>query len=493
MTENSQAAREELVRRRLFSPTTRRASRPVTPQRTERPPLSFAQHRVWFVDHLQPGSLAYVIPAAYRIAGELNAPALERALGTVVERHESLRTRFAVADGRPYQQIDPVDCTVPVIDLSTSDDPEAAARAAAVAEAQTSFDLATGPLLRARLLHLGPSDHVLLISVHHSVFDGLSLGILARELSVAYPAALAGEPARLPELAMQYADFAVWQRQHLSADRLQRHLDYWRKRLDGVAPALELPTDRPRLRTPSFRGGVYAFSVPQETATGLRELAKRHTASLYMVALAAYQAVLSRHAMVTDVVVGSPIGGRLRSEVEDLIGFFVNTVALRADLSGDPPFDELLSQVRDTTLEAYEHQELPFEKLVEELAPPREMSRNPVVQVWFNMLTEDSDRDFGDIALPGLAVRDFPIDTITTRFELEMHLFDNGPRGLSGELIYAMDLFDRTTARWFAEHYLNFLTGVAADPSAAVSRVPITTAEELELFDNWNNPGMPVA
>ncbi|WP_328956977.1 condensation domain-containing protein [Kitasatospora purpeofusca] len=488
MSTSLSAEREELLRRRLFERSAKK--RPALtegPERGENPELSFAQRRLWFLDQLRPDDVAYVIPAAYRLRGELDADALERALAGVVERHEVLRTRFALNGDEPYQLVEPAAFVLRREDLSRAADPAGAARAEAAAEAATPFALDAGPLLRVRLLKLAAEDHVLLVTVHHSVFDGVSLGLLTREVTAGYAAALAGERPELPELPLQYADFAVRQRARLSGERLAGHLRHWREQLADVPQVLELPVELNRPLNPSFRGRSVPFTVPAEVTEGLRGLAREHRASLYMVTLAAYQAVLGRHARVNDLLVGSPVAGRIGREVEQLIGFFVNTVPLRARLSGEPTFAELVDQVRDTALSAFSHQELPIEKLVEELAPTRDLSRNPLIQVWFNLLNTEGGAEVGELALAGLDVRQFETDGTTTRFDVELHLFDNGTSELTGELIYATDLFSADTARRLAGHYLNFLTAVAADPTLRISRVRIITDEELDLLDRFNS------
>jgi hypothetical protein len=351
-------------------------------------------------------------------------------------------------------------------------------------ELSRPFDLAAGPLFRARLLRLGREDHVLAVTVHHSVFDGWSLGVLTDELAGAYAAYAGGGGPQLAELPLQYVDFAAWQHRHLTDERLAGHLAYWKERLAGIPEVIGLPTDRPRPAQPSYRGGAVSFRIPQETVRGLRALAREHSASLFMVGLAAYQALLSRHTGAGDVVVGVPVAGRDHRVLEPMIGFFAQTLPLRADLGGDPGFAELLDRVRDGFLADSAHQELPFDRLVEEIAPSRDVTHSPVVQVLFNLLSAETGAKA--LHLPGLEVTEFGGDAVTTRFDVELHLYDTGA-GLDGRLLYAADLFDDISMRWFAGHYLNLLDAVVRDASVPVSRIPIITGEERDLIAGWND------
>ncbi|HEV3049323.1 MAG TPA: condensation domain-containing protein, partial [Longimicrobium sp.] len=343
-------------------------------------PLSFAQERLWFIDRLEPESAVYGMPMALRLAGALDHAALERALGEVVRRHEVLRTVFGEADGSPVQVIAPFGgFALPVEDLSAlgEADREAAVTRRADEEASRPFDLSAGPLFRAALLRLGQEDHVLLLSMHHIVSDEWSMGVLFGELSVLYEAYREGRESPLPELPVQYADYAVWQREHLAGEVLQRHLSYWRERLAGAPELLELPIDRPRPAVRTHRGGTVPVELSPELLERLQALGRSEGATLYMTVLGAFQVLLSKYAGSDDVVVGSPIAGRTRREVEGLIGFFVNTLVLRTDLSGDPGFREVLRRVREVTLGAYAHQDLPFERVVEELQPERGIGQVP--------------------------------------------------------------------------------------------------------------------
>ncbi|HLL48050.1 MAG TPA: condensation domain-containing protein, partial [Longimicrobiaceae bacterium] len=348
------------------------AGEPAIRPRAERgpAPLSFAQQRLWFLYRLEGGGAAYHLPAAFRLAGALDADALERALGEVVRRHESLRTVVAERAGEPEQVVAPAaELRLAVEGLGglPAAEREAAARRRVREESERPFDLERGPLFRALLLRLGAEEHVLVLCVHHVVSDGWSMGVLFGELSALYGAFARGEPSPLAELPIQYADYAVWQREHLSGEVLERQLAYWTRRLAGAPSLLELPTDRPRPAAQSFRGARLRFELPAGLVDALGELARREDATLYMVLAAAFQLLLSRWSGQEDLVVGTPVAGRTHPETEGLIGLFANTLALRGDLSGEPTFRELLGRVRESALGAFAHQDLPFEKLLEEL------------------------------------------------------------------------------------------------------------------------------
>ncbi|MBW3655532.1 MAG: non-ribosomal peptide synthetase, partial [Gemmatimonadetes bacterium] len=346
-------------------------------RRADSLPLSFAQERLWFLEQMEPGSAAYNIPAALRLTGTLDEQALRGALGEIVRRHEALRTTFTAANGAAVQVVHPpAEVPLPVRDLGELPEPAREAEVLRLAgeEAARPFDLERGPLFRAGLLRLRKPEYVLLLTMHHSVGDGWSLGILYRELSTLYAAYREGRPSPLAELPIQYADFALWQREHLRGKVLETQLAYWRARLAGAPALLELPTDRPRPAVRSHQGARVRRSLPGELARALKSLAQRDGATLYMVLLATFQTLLSKYSGQEDVVVGSPVAGRARPEVEGLIGFFANTLVLRAEISGDPSFRALLGRVREATLEAYEHQEVPFERLVEELHPERSLA-----------------------------------------------------------------------------------------------------------------------
>jgi amino acid adenylation domain-containing protein len=417
----------------------------------DRPPLSFAQEPLWFLDQLVPDNPFYSMPSAYRLTGALDLEALRRALNEIVARHEVLRTTFPAPGGRPYQRVAPPG-PVP-LEVDDLDD-EAEARRQAGAEAALPFDLERGPLLRARLLRLGPEDHVLLVTLHHIVSDGWSTTVLLRELAALYTG------TSVPPLDVQYADFALWQRRWLEGEVLDDHLRYWQDHLAGAPVALKLPADHPRPAFPSYRGAMESFQVPAGVAAGLRARGRSQGATLQMTLLAAFKVLLARATGAGDIVVGVTAAGRARAELEDLVGLFVNTLAMRSDLSGDPPFDVVLQRVRDTVLDAFEHQDAPFDKVVERMKPPRDLSRNPVVQVAF----EFQDHAPVPTQLGIVAVTDVGGYTgaefggvVTARLDVELFVAEAADGSLGGTLVYATDLFEAATMARVAEDYARLL------------------------------------
>jgi len=439
-------------------------------------PLSFAQQRLWFLDQLKPGNSTYNIPAAMRLRGPLNVAALEQSLNEIVRRHEALRTTFASVEGQPIQIISPPEpFTLSIADLrqlpETEREPEA--RRLATEEARRPFDLAQGPLLRTTLLRLGEEEHVLLLTMHHIVSDGWSMGILFRELSTLYEAFSAGKPSPLPELPIQYADFAVWQLQWLQGEVLEAQLAYWRKQLAGAPSMLELPTDRPRPTVQTYRGDRQSVVLSKTLSEALKALSQGEGVTLFMTLLAAFKALLYRYIGQDDIVVGTPIANRNRVETEGLIGFFVNTLVLRTNLSGNPSFRELLGRVRGVTLEAYAHQDLPFEKLVEELQPERDLSRTPLFQVFFNMLNIEG---LG-LKLRGLTVERLPPSEPDSKFDLTLYAREQN-EGIYLRLVYNADLFDATTITRMLGHFQTLLQSIAAHPEQRLSRLPLLTESE---------------
>ncbi|MDM4719726.1 amino acid adenylation domain-containing protein [Micromonospora sp. WMMA1363] len=453
--------------------------------------LSFAQLRLWLLDRLVPLSSEYVIPCAFRVRGELDVAALESAFRSLVQRHEVLRTRFDVVDEEPVQVIDADPrvrvSVVHVSGESDADERERIALAAVERDAALGFDLAVDQPLRVTVVRLAEDDHLLLVAVHHIAADGWSMEVLTRELREFYDAALTGRPAALADLPVQYADYAAWQRDWLTRDILERQLGYWRERLADMEP-LELPTDRPRPLDRSGAGGSLEFRVPATVAHRLAGIATGQGASLFMAALAAFQIVLSRWSGQDDVVVGSPVAGRSRAESEDLIGFFVNTLVLRTDTSGDPTFEELLRRVRETALGAYTHQDLPFERLVEELAPERDLSRNPLFQLSFVFQNFQESR----WTLPGVTVEPVNIEATTSKFDVLLALAERSDGGLDGELTFSTELFEETTAHRLTAHYLRVLDQVTADPGQRIGQVDLlTAAERSQIVADWNNTAIP--
>ncbi|MGV9678261.1 amino acid adenylation domain-containing protein [Nocardia sp. NPDC003482] len=441
-------------------------------------PLSFAQQRLWFLDRLMPGSPFYNVPMSYRLSGPVDADVLRRAFEQLVARHEVLRTVIADDAGAPRQVIgSPGPMPVPVVDVAAAPDPVTAAAEHALREARTPFDLATGPLLRACLVRLAADDHVLLVTLHHIVTDGWSTGVLLRDLNALYESCRTGTPPDLPELPVQYADFAVWQHEWLTGAALREQLDYWRDQLAGLT-ALELPTDHARPAVPTFAGGAYHFVVPAEVTQRLRLLSRTNRVSLFMTLLSVFQALLARDTDSDDIAVGTPIAGRARAEVEELIGFFVNTLVIRTDCGDDPTFTQLLARTRSVALGAYAHQDLPFEQLVNELAPHRDLARNPLTQVIFQLLSAPSEK----LRLAGAQAEPFGMDTDIVRFDLELHFVDHGSH-LTGALVYARDLFEQCTIERIADRYLRVLDAVLADPDIRLSRLNrLSEAEQRALI-----------
>ncbi|WP_347272348.1 amino acid adenylation domain-containing protein, partial [Leptolyngbya sp. FACHB-36] len=465
---------------------------PVTRDRVS--PVSFAQQRLWFLQQIAPHNPFYNVPAAIRLSGQLNPVVLEQSFNEIVRRHEALRTTFTTLDGQPVQVIAPsLTLSVPIVDLRSVPEPERETMAQHVAteEARRPFDLTTDAPLRVKLLKLHDTEHTLLLTLHHIVADGWSLGVLIRELGVLYTALLRGQSAVLPDLPIQYADFAHWQRTWLQGDVLQAQLDYWRSRLQDL-PLLNLPTDRPHPPVQTYRGATQPIQLSPELTNALETLSQRSGVSLYMTLLAAFQTLLYRYTGQDDIAIGSPIANRHRREVEDLIGFFVNSLVLRTDLSGNPSFLELLSRVRDVALGAYAHQDLPFEKLVEDLDPERNLSRNPLFQVGFAL----QNAPMQPLELPDLTLQPMSFDPGTTRFDLEVHLWERSHGltrvwqshdGLSGFVSYSTDLFDRATVARLIGQFQTLLEGIVAKPEARLAELPILThAERQQLLVEWN-------
>jgi amino acid adenylation domain-containing protein len=450
-------------------------------------PLSFAQERLWFLDRMQPGSVLYSMPRALRLSGVLEVRALERALGDVVRRHEVLRTVFRERDGVPEQVVAPFrGFRLAVGDLSRLDagESEAEMRRRFADEIARPFDLAAGPLFRTGLLRLGEEEHVLLLAMHHMVSDGWSMDVLVREISASYAAHRAGVEPPLPDIPVQYADHAAWQRQHLQGEVLDRELAYWKQRLAGTPELLELPTDHPRPAVTTGRGGYEPVRLHRNLVERLEALARHEGATLYMALLAGFQVLLSKYAGSDDVVVGTTIAGRTRSGVEGLIGLFMNTLVLRTDLSGDPSFREALRRVREVTLGAFEHQELPFERLVAELNPERSLSRTPLFQVLFEL----NDTGSSGPALAGLQVSELGAAGDLAKFDLgvALHRTLDGVKGL---LTYSTDLFERSSIRRMAEHLERVLEQAAGDPDLRLSRLDLVGASERARVAEWNRTG----
>ena len=448
-------------------------------------PLSFAQERLWFLDQFEPGSPFYNIPAALRLKGPLDVPALRRSLNEIVRRHEVLRATFANEKGRPRQSIAPeLSLPLAVTDLRAmpGTDRQRRLRQLALEEAQKPFDLAMGPLVRASLVRMDADTHVLLLTLHHIVFDGWSTEVWVREMSAFYDAFSRKRRPAVPEPSIQYADYADWQRGRLQGEALKILIDYWKQRLDGRPALLELPIDHARPPVQSYRGAHHAFFVSPALHERLQALCQEEGATLFMTLLAAFQVLLSRYSGQTDICVGTPVANRTRIEVEPLIGFFVNTLVMRTDLSGEPTFRELLKRVREAALGAYAHQELPFEKLVEALQSQRDLSHSPLFQVMFVLQPAPP----GQLRLGGVDLELMGLETGISKFDLMLTLNEDGG-GLKGGFEFSTDIFRAATIQRMAAHFKALLEGAAAEPDQPVARLPLMGLDEERLvLTHWN-------
>ncbi|GLV53936.1 hypothetical protein KDH_07870 [Dictyobacter sp. S3.2.2.5] len=443
-------------------------------------PLSFAQQRLWFLDQLEPGSSVYNIPLALRLRGAFNVSALEQTLREIVRRHESLRTRFVSRAGEAYQQIDPVEsfCLVIVSDVGQDQVPNLIEQ-----EAQRPFDLEQGPLFRASLLVLSEREAILLLTLHHSIADGWSMGVLSHELGQLYPTFMAGQPSPLPELPLQYADYASWQRQWLQGEVLNVQLEYWKKQLGGSEP-LALPTDHPRPAVQTYRGASRRLTLSNALSQRLKQLSQREGTTLFMTLLAAWQVLLSRYSGQEDISVGTPIANRTQEQVEGLIGFFVNMLVLRSDLSGNPDFREVLHRVKEVALQAYAHQDIPFEKLVDTLQPERDRSRSPLFQVLFVLQNLPAkQQQWTDIQIDVLEA-----PHRTAKFDVSMAASET-PQGLVFDLEYNSDLFEAETIERLTGHWQRLLSALVSQPETPIQEISFLSAQERQqLLVDWNEP-----
>ena len=465
-------------------------------------PASFAQQRLWFIDQLVPGNAFYNVTTALRLTGSLNEAALEQAFNEIGRRHEALRTTFRIVEEQVVQAIAPATPTlvIPVTTLDLrelpTDEREIEARRIVSEESQRPFDLSTGSLLRVILLQLDKSEYILLLNLHHIVADDWSIGVLIRELGVLYTAMSSNQPSPLPALPLQYADFAHWQREWLQGEALETQLAYWRQQLDDIS-VLNLPTDRPKPAIESYRGATQFLELPKRLSEALEMLSQQEGVTLFMTLLAAFQTLLYRYTQQDDIAVGSPIANRNRSEIEGLIGFFVNSLVLRTDLSSNPTFRELLGRVKEVTLGAYAHQDVPFEKLVEELHPERRLSHHPLFQVVFGFQNAPME----SLDLPGLVLSSLDTEIKTTRFDLEFHLWESSEgfrsiygehwehsEGIRGVVVYSSDLFDEATISRMLGHFQSLLEGIVANPEQRLADLPLLSeAEQYQLLVEWNN------
>ncbi len=453
-------------------------------------PLSFAQQRLWFLNQLEPDSPFYTMPAAVQLDGLLDVDALQHSLNEIAARHETLRTTFRTIDGQTVQRIAPSGAiAMPLVDLTGLDAPDQHAQVQQLiaSAARQPFDLECGPLVRTTLIRLNARQHIFVLNMHHIVSDDWSMGQFIREIGILYQAWTTSTPPALPALPIQYADYAVWQRQWLQGDALSAQLGYWKQHLGGSLPVLDLPTDYPRPPVQTYRGARQTFALPPTLSDQLRTYSQQAGVTLFMTMLAAFQTLLYRYTGQPDVIVGSPIAGRNRSETEELIGFFVNTLVLRTDLSGNPPFQTLVQRVRDVTLGAYVHQDVPFEKLVEELQPQRDLSRSPLFQVMFVLHNTPAV----SLQLSGVTAALLDVPHETALFDITLSITDTD-EGLTGWWEYNRDLFDAATIARMAGHYQTLLTGIAANPDQCLADLPLlTTAEQrhlLELAQPWATP-----
>jgi len=449
-------------------------------------PTSFAQQRLWFIDQLEPGNPFYNLPAAVLLKGRLNVVVLELSFKEIVRRHEALRTTFATVDGQPVQVVgQKFNFGLQVLDLQqlAETEREEKVKQLAAQEARKPFDLTKGPLLRASLLQLNAEEYVLLLTLHHIIFDGWSIGVFLQELAALYEAFSIGKPSPLPELSIQYADFAIWQREWLAGDRLQTQLNYWKNQLSGAPPLLELPADRPRPPAQTYRGAKESFLIPRTLTEAIKKLSRQENVTLFMTLLAAFKTLLYRYTGQADIPVGSPIANRNRAEIQGLIGFFVNTLVLRTDLSGALTFRQLLARIREVSLEAYAHQDLPFEKLVEELQPERKLSYNPLFQVGFVLQAAPVAAE----SIAGLNLTLLDVENQTTKVDLTLYL-EEKQEEISGQFEYSTDLFDAVTIRRMAGHFLTLLEGIAANPERRIEELPLLGEKERhQLLVEWND------
>ncbi|MBW4569114.1 MAG: amino acid adenylation domain-containing protein [Tolypothrix carrinoi HA7290-LM1] len=449
-------------------------------------PLSFAQQRLWFLAQLEPDSPFYNIPAAVRLQGQLNVEALQQSFNEIISRHEALRTNFQTREGQAVAVISKEKpLTLSIFDISElpTNQQEAEIKQQAAQDAQQPFDISSDHLLRVKLLRLGEQEHIILLTMHHIVSDGWSIGVLVQELAKLYQAFCNEQPSSLPALPIQYVDFAAWQRQWLQGEVLKTQKSYWLKHLENAPKVLELPTDHPRPTIQTFRGATYSFKLSPELSAALNKLSQQQGSTLFMTLLAGFQTLLGRYTGSEDIVVGSPIANRNRAEIEGLIGLFVNTLVLRTNLAGNPSFEELLKRVREVALGAYAYQDLPFELLVEQLQPQRDLSHTPLFQVMFVL----QNAPISVLELPGLTLTPLESDSGTAQFDLTLSMTEI-EEGLVGSLEYNTDLFEESSIQRMAGHLQTLLEGIVANPQQRLSELPLLTkSEQHQLLREWNN------
>ncbi|MEM9276049.1 MAG: aminotransferase class V-fold PLP-dependent enzyme, partial [Cyanobacteria bacterium P01_F01_bin.143] len=453
--------------------------------RPEQLPLSYAQKRLWFLTQLEPDNPFYNIPAAVRLQGKLDLQALEASFNQIIARHETLRTNFLAEKGAAVAVINEAKkLTIPFVDLSSLTAAQQSAKIPEVTatEAGQPFDIETDQLIRVKIFKLDVEEHVVVLTMHHIISDGWSIDVLIRELSTTYQACTQGEGAQLPELPIQYVDFAIWQQQWLQGETLEKQKNYWLKQLENAPQVLELPTDHPRPAVQTFQGASYPFELDQELTTALKRLSQQQGSTLFMTLLAAFKILLGRYSSSEDIVVGTPIANRNRAEIENLIGFFVNTLVLRTNLEGNPSFEELLQRVKEVALGAYAHQDFPFEKLVEEIQPERDLSYNPLFGVMFILQNAPTS----EIELPGLTLNYLEEDSDSSKFDLTLTITETDS-GLEGSLEYNTDIFEKSTIERIVHHWQTLLSGIVANPQQRLSELPLLTESEQQLLSEWNN------
>jgi amino acid adenylation domain-containing protein len=449
-------------------------------------PLSFVQQRLWFLDQLEPGNPFYNIYVAFHLAGSLHVQALQQSLQALIQRHESLRTTFSTEDEQPVQIIhSAISCDLMVVDISSlpASERQEAMQQLARDEAQRAFDLIRGPLVRTRLVRMEHKEHVLLVTMHHIISDGWSMGVFMRELAVCYNAFVAGQPFSLSDLPIQYADYVLWQRQQLRDEVLDRHREYWRERLAQLPAPLEVPADRPRPAVQTYRGGSLEIKLPRALCDALKQFSRRERSTLFITLLAAFQALLARYTGQEDIVIGTDATDRANRETEELIGFFVNTMVVRTDLSGNPTFRELLERVRTRLIEDLAYRNMPFDMLVADLQPDRHLSRSALVQIMFDL----QDTQILEDALVDLRLTRIFIDGGTAKFDLVFDLWETH-QGLGGVVEFNTDLFERETIVRLVRHWQTLLEAIMSDPDQRIKDLPLLSAEERQqMLVEWNN------
>ncbi|HXQ69970.1 MAG TPA: condensation domain-containing protein, partial [Pyrinomonadaceae bacterium] len=472
------------LKRKETAPVNSDANISARPQRTNVTPQSFAQRRLWILDKLQPGNPAYNIPQPMRFRGKLDVKVFERVLNEIVRRHESLRTRFSATAEAPVQIVAPFSqFTLPLVDVThlPEDEREQAARKLGNQDAHQPFDLSKAPLWRAQLVRLAEEDHVFLFTIHHIVTDAWSLSVFLKEIVQLYKAFSAGQDSPLPELPIQYADYSIWQSERLQGEVLERQLAYWKKNLAGAPALLELPTDRVRPPVQSYYGTRTVVHLGKELSEALVEFSRQQGVTLFMTLLAGFKVLLHRYSGQTDIVVGSPVANRNSTDVEKLIGFFVNTVAIRTDLSSNPTFTDFLKQVREVSLAAFSHQDVPFERVVEELMPERNLNHSPLFQTVFAL----QNIRLAPWALPELEFSSIDLDSGHSKFDLALTLA-NSDHGIWGRVEYNTDLFDEQTIKRMMGHLQELLGSVCAGSAQQVRALPLLSRTERRQLAGWN-------